>query len=1224
MKRKTTTIFILLCLSLCLLFGLNIGRAQILNEGFEATTFPPAGWISARGQNGLGTAFDWVRSTTNPQGGSTAHAFVRYENVTGGIAEDWLITPRLLPNAGQKDLTFWMADDFGTDFGSVYTVRVSTGSQFNLAAFITVASYTEEDLQNDVYTQFTIDLSAYNGQPIFVAFVMSNDDGDSFFLDNVSGIPLAPPPACAPSTNVSTQNISNTSASIAWTAGGGTTWNINWAVAGVITNPGTGQGNLVANSSTNPYPLTGLSEGTDYVFYIQDDCGGGQTSEWIGPFSFRTTAPGTTCANSFIISSLPFTQTGFTTQGFGDDYDDGDACGSFYMTGDDFVFAYTPATDETVSITLSNTDDWVGVFVTQGCPDAGGSCVALNTNFEGNPAIDQVSLAGGTTYFIIISTFPSPQSTAFDIDIQPIACPSPSNLGVQNVGLNSAELTWASSETSFNINWAEEGIITTPGTGQGNLISNTTDNPYLLTSLNSQTVYTFYVQSACGSDWAGPFTFNTRCNPVTAFPWNEGFESDFGLNCWTVLDINGDNDTWRLYEGANARTGNRAVRAFTDFNSANNDWLISPALVLDGNQRLRFWTRAQSANEPDELQVLLSTTGTAPANFTEVLLASTPINFTTYQEFILDLSAYSGTIYFAFVRNQPPADGWYVYIDDVRVEAIPTCPEPTDLAISGITATTAQVDFSSEPGEVFLVYGPTGFDPATEGTSLAATSNPFTLTNLSPETAYQVYAYLVCEGGEQSPLAGPVSFNTPCVPPVVSSFPYLENFDGETAPALPCGWTVENVNGDSFTWISYANEGQASSNAAGVRWNSVLAMNDWLFSPEVQLEAGVAYRVSFSYRVASAFFPENLALFYGNAANATAMSNELSSQTGLANTTYQTETITLTPANSGAFFFGFHGFSEADQFQVFVDNFEIHLVPQVSLSADVLQGTEATQTVITLTATSNTPVEGNQSLNLNVSGTNITASDYVLSASSLTILDGQTTATATFTIQNDGLAEGEEVALVSLSNPSAGIVLSDDFEVALTIVDNDNAPVANNDTYTTELETMLEVDVAGGILSNDTDADGQSLTAILVQNVAQGTLTLNTNGSFSYTPPTAFTGEVSFTYQASDGTNSSSVATVLINVTPPSALEDPYLAAGTTVSPNPSAGIFLVKMDFVYLGGVMLRTFDAQGRLVHTTKVQKIAPVQGYELDLRSVASGNLYLQLETETGRATKRLIKE
>lgn len=96
---------------------------------------------------------------------------------------------------------------------------------------------------------------------------------------------------------------------------------------------------------------------------------------------------------------------------------------------------------------------------------------------------------------------------------------------------------------------------------------------------------------------------------------------------------------------------------------------------------------------------------------------------------------------------------------------------------------------------------------------------------------------------------------------------------------------------------------------------------------------------------------------------------------------------------------------------------------------------------------------------------------------------------------------------------------------------NDNtAPTAADDSYTTEENTTLTV-AATGVLSNDMDSEGNPLTAILVDDVSSGTLNLNSDGGFVYTPTVDFFGIVTFTYQANDGALPSNTAAVTITVT---------------------------------------------------------------------------------------------
>ncbi|MDQ3914910.1 MAG: cadherin domain-containing protein [Actinomycetota bacterium] len=90
-------------------------------------------------------------------------------------------------------------------------------------------------------------------------------------------------------------------------------------------------------------------------------------------------------------------------------------------------------------------------------------------------------------------------------------------------------------------------------------------------------------------------------------------------------------------------------------------------------------------------------------------------------------------------------------------------------------------------------------------------------------------------------------------------------------------------------------------------------------------------------------------------------------------------------------------------------------------------------------------------------------------------------------------------------------------------------PVAVNDTYGTNEDQTLDV-AAPGVLGNDTDADGDILTATLVADAANGAVDLDDDGSFSYDPDPHFNGTDSFTYYARDGIVSSVPATVTINI----------------------------------------------------------------------------------------------
>jgi VCBS repeat-containing protein len=152
-----------------------------------------------------------------------------------------------------------------------------------------------------------------------------------------------------------------------------------------------------------------------------------------------------------------------------------------------------------------------------------------------------------------------------------------------------------------------------------------------------------------------------------------------------------------------------------------------------------------------------------------------------------------------------------------------------------------------------------------------------------------------------------------------------------------------------------------------------------------------------------------------------------------------------------------------------------------------------------------------------------------------------------------------------------GLGLDNDGDLVYDGADSDCAanepPVAVDDAYATDEETPLNV-AAPGVLGNDSDADGDALTAVLDTTTSKGTLTLNADGSFSYTPNLNFNGTDSFSYHANDGQADSNVVTVSLTVND---VNDPPVA-----DPNgPYTGDEGVPVTFDGSG-----SFDVDGTIV--------------------------------------------
>jgi hypothetical protein len=150
-------------------------------------------------------------------------------------------------------------------------------------------------------------------------------------------------------------------------------------------------------------------------------------------------------------------------------------------------------------------------------------------------------------------------------------------------------------------------------------------------------------------------------------------------------------------------------------------------------------------------------------------------------------------------------------------------------------------------------------------------------------------------------------------------------------------------------------------------------------------------------------------------------------------------------------------------------------------------------------------------------------------------------------------------------------------------------PTGVNDSYSVNENGTL----SGNVLSNDTDIDGQSLTAFLNDNVSNGTLTLHTNGVFTYSPSPHFAGTDSFTYFASDGSSFSGLTTVTITVNPILLTVQANNTSRAYGAGNPT---FTVTFSG-FPQGQNLANSDITGLPNCTTPATSTSPVGSYEID---------------------------
>ncbi|HNN82512.1 MAG TPA: tandem-95 repeat protein, partial [Accumulibacter sp.] len=146
-----------------------------------------------------------------------------------------------------------------------------------------------------------------------------------------------------------------------------------------------------------------------------------------------------------------------------------------------------------------------------------------------------------------------------------------------------------------------------------------------------------------------------------------------------------------------------------------------------------------------------------------------------------------------------------------------------------------------------------------------------------------------------------------------------------------------------------------------------------------------------------------------------------------------------------------------------------------------------------------------------------------------------------------------------------GLATSNVATVRLTINAVNDAPVAVGEAYAFDEDVALEV-LPNGVLANDTDVDGDSLSVILVSGVAHGALTLSADGGFTYTPDANYNGSDSFSYKVNDGSADSNVVTVNLTIgavnDAPLAIEDAYAVdEDNTLSVSAANGVLTNDSD---------------------------------------------------------------
>lgn len=350
-------------------------------------------------------------------------------------------------------------------------------------------------------------------------------------------------------------------------------------------------------------------------------------------------------------------------------------------------------------------------------------------------------------------------------------CTAPMDVTITGITTTTATVAWTDrNETDPENGW----IINLNG-----IDTIVTENPFTFDDLTSATSYTVKVAAFCSetdtSDWSATANFITPCETVVVTdqePYTEGFETE-ELICWTNDIISGSLE-WEITDNY-AEVGNQSVSFGGTYSSSGSAYLVSPVFDLTQittEPQLSFYHQQAEYDDwydtyNEELHVYYRTSPTD----TWTLLADYTSN---YEEFTLEtmiLPNPTATYQIAFKGVEH--NGYGVQLDEIVVEATPTCPKPTDLTASAITTTSAEIGWTPGGEE-------TEWTVEINGVDTIVTTNPITLTDLAGSTTYTIRVKANCSADDQSQWSNELTFTTACDAITITD-QFSEDFSGYTA-----------------------------------------------------------------------------------------------------------------------------------------------------------------------------------------------------------------------------------------------------------------------------------------------------------------------------------------------------------------------------------------------------------------------------------------------------------
>ena len=759
------------------------GRPANTNTAYSETyKFIDACWLNEHLVDGTGLSGSetWFQVYSGTTADNNTNR-LQLPDMKDGTMTELRLPEMTLPNNNYQFTLDVYRDNNSKENEGIRVFASSNGELEGATELAFIPHYYNYEPKESTYGWNTYELPINMSGTCYIIIRGESKYGTATYMDNFV---VEQMPTCArPKNPTSTAQTAHT-ATLSWTNGeeGQDAWQIAYSTSSTFApadnfTPGEGEG--LADVTTNPGVVEGLAQSTLYYAYVRANCGGSDPSKWSKAKATFTTKAGNSVPTGLAYDNTSLTSSEVTVNWTGVATNDLHASFELYISTESTtpVAAPEPSDNFITGITASShhfntltAETKYYVWVRDNCGADGLSAWSSSINF----------------------------TTASN-------CQTPDGLTFSNISSSSLTVDWVDHGTvsDWNVRYSSDSGTT------WTTIEDAT-KPCPIDGLIGNTEYIVQVQAKCNTEvWSAYAT----CRTAYSVPFTEEFSSTSTPTNWEtkigLLDnvMTGtaltSSSQWSFGTSSNLFNSHARINIYGGIaeSNARYGWLITPNITVGNNYSLSFDLALTNYDTPTGMTqpVAPQTTGTDD-KFIVLVSTDNEATWTVLRQwdnagsaYVYNNIAYNGeTVYIdlAAYNNQTVRIAFYgestvknadnnLHIDNVEVNITSDCHKPTNVASSNVTNHSATITWvAGTVGQELwqLKYNKDAdFDPNTEGESVVVETNPTYTFNKTLDAAsmYVVYVRGNC-GTTTDPDYGPWSkkctFNTGAASPAPTAF----------------------------------------------------------------------------------------------------------------------------------------------------------------------------------------------------------------------------------------------------------------------------------------------------------------------------------------------------------------------------------------------------------------------------------------------------------------------